>query len=201
MKKSHVFWITRTAVLLALLFGLQTVTAPLPGTLITGAIVNMMLVIAVMSSGLSTGLAIAIISPFFAALVGLGVAIWPILPIISISNVALVTIWHYGEKLVPINKMARRIISGVIAAMCKFAIIYLGVKELILPIIFGGAENIPPPLAAAFSITQLFTALIGGGIAILALPIIEKAISAGSQDKKQPLNTFCESQKAVRLQN
>ena len=177
MKKSHVFWITRTAVLLALLIGMQAVTAPLQITLLTGSIVNMMLVIAVMSSGLSTGLAIAIISPFFAALVGLGVAIWPILPIISVSNVAFVMVWHFGDKLVPINKMARRIIAGVIAAMCKFAILYLGVKELALPLIFGGAENIPVPLIAAFSVTQLFTALIGGGIAILALPVIEKAIS------------------------
>ena len=177
MKKSHVFWITRTAVLLALLFGLQAVTSPLQIPLITGSLVNMMLVIAVMSSGLSTGLAIAIISPFFAMILGLNVALLPIVPFISISNVAFVTIWHFGEKLVPINEMVRRIIVGVIAAMCKFAIIYLCIKELMLPLLHGGAENVPLSLAAAFGVSQLFTALIGGGIAILALPIIEKALS------------------------
>ena len=176
MKKSHVFWITRTAVLLALLVGMQFVTAPLQLTLLTGSIVNLILVIAVMSSGLYTGLAVAILSPFFAALIGIG-AIWPIVPIVSIANAAFVKIWYYGEKYVPINKILRRIIVGIIAALCKFALLYLGVVRLAIPFILDVPEPVANVLTVAFSVNQLFTALIGGAVAILALPAIEKALS------------------------
>ena len=176
MKKSHALWITRTAVLIALLVGSQLVTAPFQMTLLTGSLVNMILVIAVISSGFYTGLAVGALSPAFAALIGIG-AIWPIVPIISVSNMAFVMIWHWGEKLHFSNKIIKRIISCAVAAMCKFAILYVGVVRLAIPYILDVPDPVANVLTVAFSTNQLITALIGGTVAILALPAIEKAIS------------------------
>ena len=181
MKKSHVFWITRSALLTALLVGMQFVTAPFQITLLTGSIVNMILVISVISSGLSTGLAVAIISPAFAALIGIG-AIWPIVPIVSMANMAFVMIWHCGDKLHFSSKIVKRVISCIVAALCKFALLYLGVVRLAIPYILDVPEPVANVLTVAFSINQLFTALIGGTVAIIALPTIEKAISLRKKD-------------------
>jgi len=181
MKKSHALWITRTAVLTALLVGSQVVTAPLQVTLLTGSIVNLILVISVLSSGVYTGIAVAFISPFFAALVGIG-AIWPIVPIVSTANMAFVMIWYCGNKLDFSVKIVRRIVSCVVAALCKFAILYLGVVRLAIPYILDVPTPVANVLTVAFSINQLFTATIGGTVAILALPAIEKAISIRKKD-------------------
>ena len=178
MKKSHALWITRTAVLLALLVGAQVVTAPLQLTLLTGSLVNLILVISVISSGAYTGLAVGILSPFFAALVGIG-AIWPIVPFVSFANAAFIMIWHCGDKLhIADKKFIKRIITCVVAALCKFALLYLGVVRVAIPFILDIPEPVANALTVAFSINQLFTALIGGTLAILALPAIERAATA-----------------------
>jgi hypothetical protein len=176
MKKSHALWITRAAVLTALLVGAQVVTAPFQITLLTGAIVNLILVISVLTSGIYTGLAVGFLSPYFAALVGIG-AIWPIVPFVSLANMAFVMIWHCGDKLHFSSKIVKRVISCAVAALCKFALLYLGVVRLAIPHILDVPEPVANVLTVAFSINQLFTALIGGTLAILALPAIEKAIS------------------------
>ena len=181
MKKSHALWITRTAVLLALLVGSQVVTRPFGLTLLTGSIVNLILVVAVLSSGIYTGLTVAILSPFFAALVGIG-AIWPIVPIVSFANVVFVFIWHIGEKLPFSKKIIRRGISCGIAALCKFALLYVGVVRIVIPFVLNLPTERAEVLTIAFSTNQLITATIGGVVAILALPAIEKAISLRKKD-------------------
>ena len=181
MKKSHALWITRTAVLIALLVGSQVVTAPLQLTLLTGSIVNLILVISVISSGPSTGLAVGMLSPVFAALVGIG-AIWPIVPFVSIANAAFVMIWHCGDKLHFNNKIAKRIVSCGVAALCKFALLYIFVVRIAIPFLLDVPEPVANVLTVAFSINQLFTASIGGTLAILALPAIEKAIKLRKKD-------------------
>ena len=186
MKKSHALWITRTAVLMALLVGSQVVTAPLQITLLTGSIVNMILVISVISSGFYSGLAIGILSPAFAALVGIG-AIWPIVPFVSAANAAFVVIWHCGDKLHLPWKVVKRIVTCAVAALCKFAILYLGVVRIAIPFLLDVPDPVANSLTIAFSVNQLFTATIGGTVAILALPAIEKAISitAIGREKKE----------------
>ena len=181
MEKSHALWITRTAVLLALLVGSQVVTAPLQLTLLTGSIVNLILVISVLSSGVYTGLAVGILSPFFAALVGIG-AIWPIVPFVSFANAAFILVWHFGDKLKLSNKIIKRVLSCGVAAVCKFSLLYFGVVRIAIPFILDVPDPVKNVLSVAFSVNQLFTATIGGTIAILALPVIEKATSSWKKE-------------------
>ncbi len=86
-------WITRTAILIALLIVMQLVTTPLGTTLVTGSLVNMMLIISVMTGGLASGLTVAAISPVMAKLVGIG-PLWELIPFIILGNVTLVLLWH-----------------------------------------------------------------------------------------------------------
>ena len=61
--KGKTLWITRTAVFIALLVVLQAATASLGNTIITGSVVNMLLVVSVMTCGMMSGLCVAVISP------------------------------------------------------------------------------------------------------------------------------------------
>lgn len=65
-------WITRTAALTALLVVLQASTAALGSTLVTGTVVNLLLIISVMTCGAASGLSVAVLSPVLAKLIGIG---------------------------------------------------------------------------------------------------------------------------------
>ena len=65
-------WITRTAVLTAMLVVLQAATQATGNTVITGSVVNMLLIISVMACGILSGIAVAVISPVMAKLIGIG---------------------------------------------------------------------------------------------------------------------------------
>ena len=62
--KSKALWVTRTAVMLALLIVLQWLTKPL-GQIVTGSCVNAVLAVTVLLTGLSSGVTVAVLSPLF----------------------------------------------------------------------------------------------------------------------------------------
>ena len=89
MKNSKILWITRTAVLLALLIALQWATAGtqvFAGQYITGSCVNAVLAVAVLFSGVWSGVTIALLSPFFAKALGIGPQLIQIVPAIAAGN-------------------------------------------------------------------------------------------------------------------
>ena len=76
-----------------------------------------------------------------------------------------------------------QIAAWILAAVAKFAALYLIVSELICGVLApsllaSGALKEPmlKALPATFSWPQLVTALIGGGIALVIVPVIRKAI-------------------------
>ena len=96
-QKSKIFWITRTAALIALLVAAQAVTAPLGNTIITGTLVNAILIVAVLSCGLGAGACVAVISPIMAKLSGIG-PLWSLIPFIALGNLTLVSVWLLAGK-------------------------------------------------------------------------------------------------------
>jgi len=173
----RVLWITRTAVFLALLIVAQLVTKPL-GQFVTGSIVNLILIVSVMTCGLLSGLAVALISPILATLFGVG-PIWAIVPVMMVGNASLVIIWHLiGNNKVLAGKDVAGICALIVAAVIKYALLFLGVTRVVLPLI-GLADSNPAKaalLTTMFSLPQLATATIGGAFAIAILPILKKAI-------------------------
>ena len=172
--REKVLWITRTAILLALLLVLQAVSKPL-GQLVTGSLVNMVLIVAVMVAGLASGLTVAIVSPVLATLLGIS-PLWALVPFIVLGNAVLVLLWHYianGEK----GKTAVNYgIAWVTAAIAKFAVLFAGVAMVLVPLILKLPEPKASVISGSFSFPQLFTALIGGAVAMLVIPVLKKAV-------------------------
>jgi len=152
-------YITQTAILVALTAAWQAGTAPLGQTLLTGSGVNLLLIIAVSACSLPTGLSVAAITPFTAAMLGIGTPFVILSPFIALGNLSIVIVWHLLRKVKPIA-----VIAG---AAVKFAVLYFAVVKTAVPLFIP--EKAATALSAAFSFPQLITALVGG---VVALPII-----------------------------
>ncbi len=174
--KNKIRWITRTAILIALLVVLQAATTPLGTTIVTGSVVNMLLVVSVMNGGLASGLTVAALSPVLAKLVGIG-PLWTLIPFIILGNIALVSLWHViGKRNMSKLYVAYAAALGV-AAVAKFLVLYVGIVQIAVPLILSLPAQQAAAISAMFSFAQLFTALIGGAIATLLLPTLKKAVN------------------------
>ncbi len=173
-------WITETAVMLALLVSLQAITKPL-GQLVTGSCVNAVLAISVLLVGMSSGITVAIISPVLAYLIGIAPQILTV-PAIMVGNTVYVVLLCLlaGKNS---RNILRQVAAWAVAAFAKFATLYAIVVWLICGVFAESllkAGTLKPPmlkmLPATFSWPQLFTALIGGAIALGIVPILRKAL-------------------------
>ena len=173
-------WITETAIMLALLVSLQALTKPM-GQLVTGSCVNAVLAISALVGGLSSGITVALISPVMAFLLGIAPQILTV-PAIMVGNtvyVVLLSILADGTG----KNLVKQAIAWVVAAAAKFAALYFVVVKLICGVLSEGllaAGTLKPPmlkaLPATFSWPQLFTALIGGAVALAIAPVVKKAL-------------------------
>ena len=172
---SSALWIARTAIFIAVLVVAQLVTTQFGTTLITGSLVNMILILAVMTCGFSSGLTVAVVSPIVAKLLGIG-PFWSIIPFIIIGNFVLVALWHKIGNRQTHNRSIDWVLALILAAVAKFIVIFLGVTKIAIPILLSMTEPQATALSTAFSFPQLCTACIGGILAILLLPSLKKVI-------------------------
>ena len=173
-------WITETAVMLALLVSLQALTKPM-GQLVTGSCVNAVLAVSALVGGLSTGLTVALISPVLAFLLGLAPQILTV-PAFRVGNsVFVVLLSLLADKSG--KKIGKQLTAWLAAAVAKFAALYAIVVWLICGVLSEGllaAGVMKAPMLKALPVTfswpQLFTALIGGAVALLIVPVLRKAL-------------------------
>ncbi len=90
-EKSKVYWITSTAIFIALLVVAQTVTSVFGNQLVTGSVNNLLMIVSVMMLGLTSGLSVAVVSPVMAKLLGIG-PLWSLIPFIIAGNLTLILI-------------------------------------------------------------------------------------------------------------
>lgn len=180
-----VLWITETALMLALLIALQAITKAF-GQLVTGSCVNAILAITVLVAGMSSGITVAVISPVFAFLLGIAPNIVTVVPIM-LANVCYVVLLRLiaGKSMKPLWKQP---VALAAAAAVKFGVLYLLVVKVICGVASGALLGkkvgqtvvLAPPmlekLPAMFAWPQLFTALIGGAVALLIAPVLRKAL-------------------------
>ena len=176
--KKKLLWITRTAIFVALLIVTQVTTVPLGNTLVTGTLVNMLLIVCVMTGGLASGITVALISPLMAKLLGIG-PLWSLIPFIAAGNTTLVLIWNFLGNRNMGRKIFAYIVALIAAAAGKFLILYLGIVQIAVPVFLGLPEKQAAVISNMFSIPQLFHAMIGGALATALLPVLKKAIRAG----------------------
>ena len=178
-------WITKTAMMLALLICLQWVGSFVPSQmvkqLITGSFVNCVLAVTVLLIGMSSGITVAVISPVCAFLFGIAPNFITVLPIM-LGNVCYVVLL----RLLTGKALWRQAVALVCAASVKFAVLYILVVQVICGVAadlllgqkLGNIVVLAPPmlkmLPTMFTWPQLVTALVGGGVALLILPVLRK---------------------------
>lgn len=165
--------ITRTAILIAVTIALQALTLQLGNQIVTGTVVNMMLILSVMLFGLPTGLTVGVVTPVLPTLMGFG-PVWPIVPFIIIGNMVLITIWHFvGNIHIKVENISY-ILALIAGAGAKFGVLYAGVVMIAAPFILGVPDG--HPITIMFSYPQIITASLGGAVAIILLPPLRRAL-------------------------
>jgi hypothetical protein len=173
-------WITETALMLALLVSLQAITKPL-GQLVTGSCVNAILAISALVGGMSCGMTVALISPVLAFLLGIAPQILTVPAIMAGNCVYVLMLSLLVDKTgkAPI----KQVVAWIVAAAAKFSTLYILVAELICGVLADtliAAGTMKPPMVQALPVTfglpQLITALIGGAVALIIVPVLKKAL-------------------------
>lgn len=170
--KSKTLWVTQTAVLVALLIVLQATTSA-AGQIVTGSCVNAVLAVAALFGGLWCGLTVAVISPFCAFALGIGPQLIAIVPAIALGNAVYVAVLSFLNQGQP--TASGKVLMWLGASCGKFATLYLVVVQLlcrVLPL----KETQVKTFSTMFSFPQLITALIGGAVALLIVPVLKKAL-------------------------
>jgi hypothetical protein len=175
---TRVLWITQSAVFTALLVVVQMATAAFGNQLITGAIVNLLLIVSVMTCGLPVGCAVGLLSPVGAKLFNIG-PLWSLIPFIMLGNLTLILIWHGLGHKEPIAKIPATLIALPLAACAKALVLFLGIAQLAVPILLRLPEPQASVISNTFSVSQLFTASIGGAVALVVLPLVRRAVTRG----------------------
>jgi hypothetical protein len=143
--------------------------------------VNTVLAIAALVGGLSCGLVVALCSPVLAFLLGIAPQILTV-PAIMVGNAVFVVLLALLADKTGKN-LVKQLLAWIAAAAAKFAALYAIVVWLICgllseQLIAEGIMKAPmlKVLPATFSWPQLFTALIGGAVALLITPVLRKAL-------------------------
>ena len=171
--------------MIALLLILQLVTANL-GQYVTGSCVNFILAMSVFIGGFASGIVVALLSPIFAFLLGIGPAFILISPCVSAGNFAFVVVmtllWakYVNEK----SNFVKPILAVIAGAIAKFLVLYFLVVKLVLPSL-GLPDKKVAIMSAMFSYPQLVTAIIGGIIATIVASRIAGSITKDWHDEEK----------------
>ena len=182
-KKSPAYWVTRTALGVALVVVAQllgkvipagaAIVGPFSATqLVTGSLVNCVLFVFTATTGIWSGVAIGILSSILASLVGVGPAIPAVTPVIACGNAVLAVVFGllHGKAW----SFPRWAASAVAAAVVKCAFLWVCVP-FVLGLLSGVPEKQVAAVSVMFSWPQGVTALIGGVLAMLVLPRLRKS--------------------------
>ncbi|MDR2649982.1 MAG: hypothetical protein LBB94_09760 [Clostridiales bacterium] len=172
--KSRIKWITQSALFIALLIVAQALTARF-GQVITGSLVNLILIVSTMTCGLPVGIAVALVSPILAKLFGIG-PLWTIIPFIMAGNTVLVSLWRYIGAIKGLSQIAAYIAALVTGAVAKFIVLYIGIVRIAVPFMLNLPEKQAATISGMFSLPQLLTAAAGGAVAVIILPLAQRAV-------------------------
>ena len=151
--------LVRTSLLLALALAVQT--ARLPQT-VTGPMINAILLLAVsLGGGLLSGIVVGSITPWVAVIVGIA-AFPPVAPVIMGGNIALVVVFAALSRI--LTGTWGELAAAVSGAIAKYLVMFSGIRYLVAPNL-----PLPPPAIIALTITQLYTALLGGLLSVAVM--------------------------------
>ena len=176
MNKSLVRFISETAmgialVILAQLLGksipaVAVILGPLSVTqLITGSLVNCVLFVFAYRVGALSGVLIGLLSSLLAFTLGIGPALFPVVPVVGLGNAVLALLFALLMKKTSLPRIADMLIS----ALTKCAFLWVCVPA-VLRMLGSVPEKQVAVMSAMFSWPQGVTAVIGGALALLIIP-------------------------------
>lgn len=168
MKKNFtVQYIVRTGLLLAIALVFQIGVNPL-GQWVVGPLVNFSLLISAALVGTLGGIIVGCFTPLIALLVGI-VKLPPLVPFIMVGNAILVILFNLIRKKIPnIGNSA----GIIVAALGKFAFLAISIRYLVVFFL----PKVPKPLITVFTLPQLYTALVGGVLALITIKLLPKSM-------------------------
>ena len=194
MMKTRNLAITATMLAIALVFQLGFAQFSQP---LVGPLVNMTLFLTTALVGIPAGILVGCCTPVAAFVLGI-MPVLPLLPVVAVGNVMLVLLFGLVRYLAGNRKQMKMfridipagnrkqmkmfridIPAVVVAALGKFAVLALAIR-LFVPLFI---PNVAPKIVEAFSLPQLFTALIGGAVALLLLRLLPAAIVNRRENK------------------
>ncbi len=154
--------LVRTSLLLALALAVQSMRMP---QMVTGPVINAVLILAVaLGGGMVSGILVGSITPWVAVMTGIMVFA-PVAPVIMAGNIALVVVFAVLSR--SLGSSTGDFLAAVAAALAKFAVMFVGIRWLVAPSI-----ALPPPAIVMLTTTQLYTAVIGGMLAVSIIKIL-----------------------------
>jgi len=147
--------LVKTSLLLCIALIFQLGLAPFAQPLV-GPAVNMVLLLAVLLLGNGPALLIGFSTPLIAFAVGI-MPVVLVVPIIMLGNALYILSFSF------LYKRTHRFAALLVAALAKTGVMALTIRlfaYLFLP-------NLPPRIISALSLPQLYTALMGGFLALL----------------------------------
>lgn len=165
-------FVTRTAILLAIAILFQFIGQYIPtyNNFIVGPVVNAVLIVATEVTGVFSGLTISVIAPLVSAVTNKS-ALAPVVlafsPFIMSGNAILVLC--YG-----LLKKKNKILAIGVGAVAKAAFLYGSIS--LFTNIMKLNDKVSMVLTNLFSWPQLVTAVIGGIIALAAIPALKRVI-------------------------
>ncbi|MDR1018724.1 MAG: hypothetical protein LBM02_08500 [Lachnospiraceae bacterium] len=175
IRENKITWFLGTVVAIVLLAAIQFATPYLDSQIITGAMIDAVLILTVMTIGLPSGCIVALVSPIFAKLLG-AIVFWQIVPFVMIANVIFVAIWFFEGNFMKAKMMTRFIVAAVVAAIVKFIILHLSIGKYAVPTLLKLSKTQSEAITNTFSLPQLLMALVGGVIACILIPILRDAM-------------------------
>lgn len=165
--------LVRASLLLALAIAAQAVGRSFPqiSQLFVGSIVNAVLIIAAISSGMQWGILVGGLTPLLAWSIGqLPAPFGPFVPFIMLGNIIFVVIFSV------INKMGNKasIFGVIISSLLKFGFLSLASSKLITVFNLGVPKKVADKLVISMGTPQLITALLGGFIALVLTNLLKK---------------------------
>jgi riboflavin transporter len=175
MKTQKVTYLAQSSILLAAAIVFQLVGSRIPGInqLLVGSVINAILVITAYMCGTFYGIAVGVLTPLTALMIGqLKPAMAPFIPFIILGNAVyvlsfgLLVSWkNYGKY------------AGIaLGAVMKFGFLYLAATQLIYLFKMNFPNAVAKALKAAMGTTQLVTALIGGALSLFLIEILVKRV-------------------------
>lgn len=137
---------------------------------VVGPLVNMVLFITAALVSPWSAIAVGIITPLMAFIVGI-MPMFPLVPVIMIGNGVLVAAFSYCYHQ-PKLKFGEYI-GVVVAALFKFLFLATAIRHIV-PLF---VPKVPPTLVTALSFNQFVTAIIGGVIALIVIKSIKAVVT------------------------